>query len=357
MTSPNYQAWDIEPLSGGPITDRKAFLKHLVGWAVLAPNSHNVQPWHFRIDPAKGTVDVSVPRLAILPASDKSARQAHISVGCAIENLLNAADAYGVPASYQLMEVATVYPDVIACLSLDLSSGLIAEPDSEKYGELLAMKFRRMNRSKYDPTRPLPDCLRRDMKIPPGKELRLSIIEDMPTRIAISEIQYLANRAVVARNDFRHELGDYFLPNNTDKTVGMPGNTFGLSDEMAEKMCRELKKTGPFDPDLAFGFAAADRDGIKSAPLVGVISAEGDTPADRMRSGIVFEAIANCAQQFGVAVAMHAAIVEVPAFSLMLKARLGLLTWKPMVIFRMGYATEFRPRAPRMIADDVIEFV
>ena len=101
MTNPNYAAWDIQPLGPGPITDKKALLAHLIGWAVLAPNSHNVQPWRFRVNAEAGMIEISVPPEAILPASDKSARQAHISVGCVVENLMNAAEAYGLETHLQ----------------------------------------------------------------------------------------------------------------------------------------------------------------------------------------------------------------------------------------------------------------
>ena len=47
---------------------------------------------------------------------------------------------------------------------------------------------------------------------------------------------------------------------------------------------------------------------------------------------------------------------SVPVFSVMLRGRLGLPKHKPMVIFRMGYAIETRPHAPRQDPGRLIEF-
>ncbi len=354
MNGTNYSAWDIQPLPVGPV-DKKDLYRNLVGWAILAPNSHNVQPWRFKVSLADDRIDILIPEATILPASDKLARQAQISVGCALGNLLMAAQAYGFETGDDFTAIDS---DHVASLRLSYP-GHIPSVNQKLFD---VMKSRRMNRSKYDISKPIPENLMAEIRkfgdcLGKDEGLTLHLIQDNPTRFAIAEIQYLADRAVVARNDFRLELGNYFLENDSSKDIGMPGKTFGLNDATAIRMCAELKKLGAFDPDLAHGFAAADRDGIKSAPLLGVISAKDDTIHSRILAGALFQGHCTSAEFHGFSVAVHAAIIEVAAFRMMLKIRLGLLSRMPLVLFRMGYATEQRPHSPRARVDSVLEFI
>ncbi len=65
----------------GPLTDR---LRFLVRYAVLAPSSHNTQPWKFRI--ADDRIDVFMDQSRWLKVADDDQRELHISIACALEN-------------------------------------------------------------------------------------------------------------------------------------------------------------------------------------------------------------------------------------------------------------------------------
>ena len=90
----NYRAWDIEPLKSETAAKKDLYL-NLVGWAILAASTHNVQPWRFIVRLPENIIDISLDKTGILPVSDKTGRQAYISIGCAAENLLLAAEYYG----------------------------------------------------------------------------------------------------------------------------------------------------------------------------------------------------------------------------------------------------------------------
>lgn len=346
----NYSAWEIQPLPSGKVSQKDLYL-NLVGWAILAANSHNVQPWRFILRPEENIIDICVHPSGILSASDAKGRQAHISVGCAVENLLLAADYYSLKAANIQYLGPAVHPAPILRIKFDKADFVTASNPAF----LNAMKNRRMNRGKFDPDRPVPEeVLAALKKSVEDSGLFLDIIKDYPTRFAIAEIQYIADRAVLARNDFRYELADYFLPNETLKGMGMPGNTFGLSDKMAAYVSSELNKKGPFDPDLAVGFAISGRDGIKSSPLLGVISISNDNPEQWLKAGRALEKIALLAELNGLGIAVHAAMVEVGVFNQLLKVRLGQ-SGRPTVIFRIGYANEKRPHSPRLSVEEVTE--
>lgn len=62
----------------------------LLRYAILAPSSHNSQPWEFSIGDSE--IRVFADRSRWLKVADADQRELHISVGCALENLLIAAE-------------------------------------------------------------------------------------------------------------------------------------------------------------------------------------------------------------------------------------------------------------------------
>lgn len=68
-------------------------LQQLVRAAVLASNPHNTQPWKFHLLP--DGIDVYADTSRRIGAMDPLLREMHIGVGCAVENLLLAAEVAG----------------------------------------------------------------------------------------------------------------------------------------------------------------------------------------------------------------------------------------------------------------------
>lgn len=352
MNAPNFKAWDIDVIDNQTATTEELFL-NLVGWGVLAPSSHNSQPWRFIIYPESNSIDICLFEAGVLKHSDKKSRQAHISIGCASQNILAAAEYYDLDVRVEYFQ-DSFYPSPLVKLIFGQRVGKPKEKDRKI---LDAIKSRRMNRSKFNPLQNIPkELVDRIKTVVEHEGLVLNVITDTPTKFALAEIQYSADRSVIAINNFRKELGDFFLPNDTNQGIGMPGNTFGLSDEMAKYAHQEFGGSGPFDPDLAFGMAISGRDGLKSSPLIGIISVPEDSPLWWIKTGMVFGELALEAEISGLSVAVHAAMVEVEMFNRLLKIRLKQ-NHRPTVIFRMGYTSEQRPHSPRLCASEVSEII
>ncbi|MEK7090360.1 MAG: hypothetical protein AAB930_02115, partial [Patescibacteria group bacterium] len=299
----NRACWEIRPLSN-PNISKEEFYRHLVGWAILAPSTHNAQPWRFLLRPVKDSIEMRLDQNYVLPISDPTGRQSFISLGAAYENLKMAANCYG-------LDCSTAY------LSEGINIQLAGNPQLPPLTDdlLLAMKNRMTNRGKFDFSRKIGLKFLRQIKDAAfifGTDLNL--IEDTPTRFAIAELQYLADRYVIARTDFRRELAEYLLPNDSILGRGMPGNTFGLNDDAAKKIHELLKADGLFDPNLAAGFAITNRDAIKSSPLIAVLSAPEDSPIWWIKIGQALERIAILCELEGLSLAINAALIEVWIF-------------------------------------------
>ncbi len=349
----NYDPWNIPILEGN--VGIKELLLHLVGWGILAPSTHNTQPWKFRIIPSKGMIDFCLDGQFVLPESDKRGRQSVVSVGCALQNVVSAAESYHVRCGFDLLPGMPLYPAPIVSFHLqDVHESYLLQGDREL---LNAMKARSMNRNEYDSTKPVPssviDWIRGTAQ---GMGLEVQVITDMPTILAISDFQYMADSTVVMRTRFRNELSKFFLVNDSPEGRGMPGTTFGLDNATASSIKQELGKIGPVNPGKMAGFARSSRNGIRSSPAVFVVSAPQDTPRWWLAVGMAFEKAVLFAQSNGLSVAVHAGIIEVGLANQMLRLRLKS-AGRPTMLFRMGYASEKMPHAPRLSVDEVGEVI
>lgn len=76
--------------------DRPTVMRELVRYATLAPSSHNTQCWTFRLQPHSITITPDLSRRC--PVVDPDEHHLHVSLGCATENLAQAALAHGLQA-------------------------------------------------------------------------------------------------------------------------------------------------------------------------------------------------------------------------------------------------------------------
>src|SRR6056297_3546023 len=83
------------PMPQNPAAER------LIARAILAPSSHNTQPWLFEI--AGDRIRLIADRTRALPVNDPEDRELAISCGCALFNLRAAAAEDGLGAAVSLL--------------------------------------------------------------------------------------------------------------------------------------------------------------------------------------------------------------------------------------------------------------
>lgn len=79
-------------------------LHDFVRFATLAPNSHNTQPWKFRL--GEDTVDILPDFSRRTPVVDPDDHHLYVTLGCATENFVIAANASGRPATVSVLNDA-----------------------------------------------------------------------------------------------------------------------------------------------------------------------------------------------------------------------------------------------------------
>ncbi|MDP2684544.1 MAG: hypothetical protein Q8P20_05840 [bacterium] len=76
-------------------------IKFVLQYAILAPSTHNVQPWFFLV--GDDYCDIVLDNKCELPQADKDKRNAYISIGCALENIIYSAQFFGIYNNYKFI--------------------------------------------------------------------------------------------------------------------------------------------------------------------------------------------------------------------------------------------------------------
>lgn len=122
----------------------------LVGAAILASNPHNTQPWKFSVGPTQ--IDLHAVPERHLGAMDPFTREMWLGLGCAVENMVQAAAGKGFA-----IESLTAAPNRGAD---HLAARLVLRPAAAVPSRLHdAVNMRRTNRADYLPDAALPGAM------------------------------------------------------------------------------------------------------------------------------------------------------------------------------------------------------
>ncbi|MEO8182477.1 MAG: hypothetical protein ABI895_26875 [Deltaproteobacteria bacterium] len=366
-----FELWQLAALSAADFhglgsvegTLSLAQLQHLAAYGLLAPSSHNTVPQRFLFPSEGNTIEICVDREVVLGASDPSGRQASVSVGCGITNLLHAAGCYGFDAAVELFDSAAsrVLPHrpqearYTRVARVRFQRGTALEPEAV----LLAMIERRSVRADYNAAVALPAALMaalNDLMRSQYPELEFHLVHDPRTLGFLADLQELADSTALSREEFTTELGNWLIENDSDSPLGMRGREHGLSDELTQSVQARLLSEIRLRPEEVSGLARGANIGIRSSSAVGIIVAPRDDLQHRVLAGRAFEDLVLTLHQRGFVTAMHAAITELESPNLALQAQLGTLG-RPVVVFRMGQPLEprdaRRPHSARPSVSDV----
>ena len=322
----------------GPPEARAAFL---LEYAILAPSSHNSQPWTFEVD--ENVIRVHADRSRQLTVADPDGRELYLSVGCALENLLITAERVGLGYTVEYVPgterpaTSEDGPQHVATVRLDTASPA-PEPELDLFE---AITERHTNHQPYEAT-PVPDALLEQFeRDATAAGLGLELVTDQTLRDAIAALQTRADERQFDDPAYREELG-YWIG------TGALGANW-LTARIGQLAVRHL--------DMGEREGQKNSKLVTSAPVVAVLTAETDVTETWLEAGRVFERIALRAASEGLAVHPMSQILEVAELRDELVALLGLGTASPLHLFRLGYAEPDGTRTPRRPVDEVVDHV
>lgn len=310
-------------------------IEALLHAAILAPSSHNTQPWVFQTCP--GAIRLLADRTRALPANDPQDRELTISCGCALFNLRVAAAAHGVGASITLLPEPQD-PDLLAEIVL----GSTAE-EAEQVGQLAGeLPRRRTYRKRFEDRRVTPEILQELSCAAASEGSALHLIDDQQGRDTVVGLVSEGDSVQWSDPSWRRELAQWMHPRRKGDGLAVPG----LVAPIAQAVVRTF--------DMGNGVAARDRQLAEASPVIMVLATAGDTPADWLTAGQALERTLLTASRHG----LQASYLNQPIQVASLRPKLqDLIAGKPLpqILLRVGYPADGIEAAPRRALDEVVE--
>jgi len=329
---PKRTPWSIDEgqfPKGGTLREKMHFI---IRYAILAPSSHNSQPWRFRVHD-KG-VDLLLDHTQWLKIADDDQRELHISVGCALENLLVAAEHFGLGHKATLMPRADD-TSVAATVEFD-ENGERGPHRAEVLFEMIPV--RHTNHGQYE-ERMVPAGVRQKLQevcVEDGVSLHLT--DDDQIKRKVNELVVRGDAIQFADPDFREELAHWI-------GQGVFGTSWLLS---------KIGKLAVSYIDMGKSQGKKDSEVLMSSPELGIICTDSDDRPSQLKVGQVYQRVSLLAASHGIWCQPMSQIVEVPE----LKAEVAELVPEtgitPQHPFRMGYAQAEKDHTPRRPVDEVL---
>lgn len=324
--------WNISATDFSSSASLQERLKLLVRYAILAPSSHNTEPWQFRV--RENRIDVLLDFARWLKVADDDQRELHISVGCALENLLVAAEHFGLGHDSVLLPDAN---DPTLAATVNFSEQ--GQPCSHRPSVLFEMiPVRHTNHQRYEDRAIPDDVLQQLQSICVEDGIRLHLTADPEIKRQVDDLVVRGDAIEFADPAFRDELGYW---------IGQ--GVFGTGWLMSK-----IGKLAVSYIDMGKSQGQKDSDFLMSSPILGLISSEQDDRQSQLRVGQVFQRLSLLAASHGIWCQPMSQIVQVPQLKAEVAAFIPESGLVPQHPFRMGYAPAEQHHTPRRPLDEVL---
>ncbi len=309
-------------------------------YAVLAPSTHNAQPWLFRVGDAD--IELRADRSRGLAVSDPFDRELSISCGAALFNLRIALLRFGFSVEVETVPSADD-PDLLARI---VPTGRVL-PSTEVRLLFETIPLRHTNRGTFD-SRPLSPRMLREFQSAVQREGAWFEILDGDEKLAAADLIAEGDRIQLSDPHFRRELSAWQASGRGKRPDGLSESS-ALSTDVAASLGPLLVRT--FDW-FGLGRPAKERELALGSPVLAVLGTRHEETSAWLAAGQALQHLLLGATIAGVHASFLNQAIEVSA----LRPRLCDLTEGsgfPQILLRMGYAMPAAP-TPRRTLDDVL---
>lgn len=329
-------------------TDGEQF-RFLLQYAVLAPSSHNTQPWKFQILPNGIAVFGDYTRR--LPVVDPNNRELIMGVGAAVFNLRVAASrfGFGVRVSYNHSGASD-----LPLAFVELTRGSSGQkdvppvPGGVDIRELFAaIRERHTNRHPFLAARVPRSIAEKFLALEENTEASLFLSTDGEINMEVARLVEQAERRQHNDPEFRKELARWIRLNLTRRPDGMPGAVFGMgtaTSALASWATRTL--------DVSRVLSARHMNLCQEAPALIVINSEDDV-IGWLETGQLLQHLLLVATGHGLQCSFFNMPIEIPEFRVVLRRALGLGKW-PQLLLRVGYSLTTPAVTPRRPVEETL---
>lgn len=348
---PAYEAWTSWQIGTGTPAAVRA--------AILAASPHNSQPWLFCVTASQ--IDLLADQRRSLGAIDPLQREKEIGLGCALENLILAAQAQGSHATVTLLPSAT---DKAHIAHIDLSSAPALPTISPLYQ---AIPHRHTNRYAYDTRRTVShDVLTTLRALSTDPDIEVVWLTSQQDRTQFAQLEVAAAQALIADREQVAEDSRWYRPDWQTlqrKRDGLTLDVMGISD--FDTTLGKLLPPPSTQQNEASFLQLTREVYVATAAAFGLIVVR--RPLDtrqRLQAGRLWQRMHLWATGYGLAMQPLNQIAEradreqaqghALRFGKALQELVGDAGWHAVFLFRLGYPTREAPASPRRPFPEVV---
>ncbi len=319
-----------------PSGDKVALRQELVRYATLAPSSHNTQCWKFRIDDDAITILPDLARRT--PAVDPDDHHLYVSLGCAAENLVQAALANGLKGDARF-DPASAGGGTIK-VALDPTKAV----SSPLY---LAIPERQCTRAEYDGKPLSTDELRLLEQSGTGKGVRVMLLTEKAALESVLAYVVEGNTAQMNDPAFVEELKSWIRFGSGEAVKTGDGLYSATSGNPLVPRWIGSPLFGMFFKPKSENDKYAKH--VRSSAGVAVFVSEASDKAHWIEAGRCYERFALQATALGIRNAMLNQPVEVSRLRPQFATAMGIGGGRPDLVVRFGHG----PVMPKSLRRDL----
>lgn len=332
--------WNVSELAFPAKGSASEKLKFMLLYAVLAPSSHNSQPWLFNL--ADDAVELYADRQRSLPQVDPEDRELILSCGAALLCLRVTLHHF-------------TYSGEVECFPEPHDQNLLARvrlggrevPSPENEELFHAILKRRTNRQPFERWTVAQALVAKLEQAAAQEDAWFRAVDDPEERAAVAALVAEGDRMQMSGRAFRAELAAWMRPNRSSSHDGIPGSGLGLGD-LASYAGPLLVRTF----DVGKSRAAHDHEIAEGSPLLAVLATDYDRPGDWLAAGQALGRVLLRARADGVSASYLNQPIEVAELRPRLRDALGLAGF-PQLLLRLGYGADPKP-TPRRSLEEVL---
>jgi len=313
--------------------------RELVRYGTLAANSHNTQPWSFAV--TEDRIDIIPDFTRSTPAVDPDDHHLYTSLGCAAENMVQAAAAFGLNAT---PEVTSRNGDTFVLIALEPAP-------VQRTPEFEAIPQRQCTRAEYDRSALSASELRQLQAAAETAQVDAILLNAAKPISDVAEFVAAGSDAQVRDPEFVAELKEWIRFSSAEALETRDGLFSGCTGNPTMPSW-----LGPTIFDFVFTEDAEREKYIKqvnSSSAVIVFTAKQDDMAHWVDVGRAYQRFALVATALGLKHAFVNQPVEVPQVREQFASHLGIRDRRPDLVVRVGRAPAM-PRSLRRPLDAVI---
>ncbi len=320
------------------ITKHSDILRELVRYGTMAANSHNTQPWKFKLTDHEIHILPDFSRRC--PAVDPDDHHLYASLGCAAENILIAANAFGLHGDLIIQEEH----ESTIIISLDKSK----EHTTSAYE---AIPKRQCTRAPFNGKQVSSSVLNQIATYANSSDIDIHLLTTNKSKKVITDYVVEGNSIQMDDKAFVEELQDWirfseadaleFRDGLTYRSTGTPSVPNWIGNLLFKLMYRKNNENDKY------------REQIASSAGIIVFSCTNQTKPDWVNAGRAYQRFALLSTANGIRHSFINQPVEVPELRPQLANYLELGDKLPDLIIRFGYGDP-TPRTLRRPIDQVL---